>query len=428
MTPVTGLPPELSTNGSRSPEGGFAVSLRSCDRAVIVTTTAGQRAPSQGRIFLFVLFLQGAAVDPARTRRIELGAGTGAPVAWNAVLPDGRILVAAGDNSGFLESGPMANHGLAIIDDTSVPPEFTLLPNPPLPGSALFGGLAVDPSGDSVYYVFSNGAFTGPASARLYRYNLATGQSCPVYTWIGQFALGIRGDDDGTVYVSSTDPTAAAGVTHFMHAVHPDGCNSASVTTVRSSLPLQASGFDLARASAQFAATSATFLGISGPQDNALSLVDRTTGGTTIIAQAPAGGWGLIGAQAVAVNNAIDSYGPSSDGQNRYWFENFPNPGGPPSIGNGGFSLTVAATATAPLPLLSILVLSSGRARTPFAGVEILVDLASIVLQTSTVGQSVPLPIPNAPTLRGRVLTAQSLHLETNNRFAASRGLTLTLQ
>ena len=32
------------------------------------------------------------------------------------------------------------------------------------------------------------------------------------------------------------------------------------------------------------------------------------------------------------MSNAIESYGARSDAQNRYWFENFPNPGGEPDM------------------------------------------------------------------------------------------------
>ena len=81
-------------------------------------------------------------------------------------------------------------------------------------------------------------------------------------------------------------------------------------------------------------------------------------------------------------------------------------------------------------PAASALALSFGRGSTTVLGAEVLVDLASIVVQFVLSGTSVPfaLPIPPLPAYSGMVLTAQSLHLEAGNGLAASRGLTLTLQ
>ena len=147
-----------------------------------------------------------------------------------------------------------------------------------------------------------------------------------------------------------------------------------------------------------------------------------------MIAQAPAGGWGVIGQLGIAVNNAIESYGVRCDRQNRYWFENFPNPGGLPTLGNASFSLTMASAPSAPVQ--SIFGLSLGRGSSTFAGCEILVDPGSLAISifagsTSTV---VPLPIPNDPAFSGLGLTAQSAHLENGGGFAASRGLDLVVQ
>jgi hypothetical protein len=144
------------------------------------------------------------------------------------------------------------------------------------------------------------------------------------------------------------------------------------------------------------------------------------------VAFPPAGGWGLGG--AVAVNNLMDSYGAPSDGLNRYWFQNFPNPGGLPLLGNAGFTLTMRSEAgTAALSLLG---LALGRASIPVLGIEVLLDPATVVLASvpATSPTSFSLPIPNSPSLIDFVITAQGLHLETNLEFAASRGLSITIQ
>lgn len=451
MISVTGLPPELSTAGLGAyGQGGFSVSIRSADGAVIVGTTTDALAPGGGQVQVFVLHLivsaSGAAVDPARTRTIALGTIQALPrntgSCLHRVLPDGRILVAAfqpmasaqaADASVFfggpLGQGAMAGHVLAIVDTSGSAPSFTLLPNPPVPSMVVLGDIAVDPYGDFAYYLLSTNLYRSPTLSELHRLELATGQDCVVATWAGQSAFGLTCDDDGALYVSSFDPTA---VTHFVHRVQLDGCNQASWTTQPSSLPLLAWGLDLDRASGSFAATSNQNLPMplfSGNQLNALSLIDRN-GTVSVLASGGASGWGVLGQQGVAVRNAIEGYGAPSprSAPNLHWFDNFPNPGGPPTLGNPGFSLTLAAAPGA--PALSVLALSLGRGSTMFGGLEVLVDLATTVTSFVPAGLSVifALPLPNAPALGGTVLTAQSLHLETNGGQAASRGLTLNLQ
>ena len=156
-------------------------------------------------------------------------------------------------------------------------------------------------------------------------------------------------------------------------------------------------------------------------------MIDPVTGSVTVISQPPAGGWGTMGNPTV--NNFMESYGPVTDGQNRYWFENFPNPGGQPTVGNQGFSLTSRSTGTA---VWSGFLLSATRGSTPLLGANILVGLGvsigwSIPSAPST---TIPIPIPNVASLSGAVLNAQTLHVETGSvlAFNASRGLMFTIQ
>ncbi len=102
--------------------------------------------------------------------------------------------------------------------------------------------------------------------------------------------------------------------------------------------------------------------------------------------------------------------------------------GGQPTVGNATFSLTMQSAPG--VPLLSVLALSLGRGSLQALGIEVLVDLATMVLVTVPSGASVPyaLPIPNNVSLVGFLLTAQSVHLESTSSFASSRGLELHIQ
>ncbi len=257
--------------------------------------------------------------------------------------------------------------------------------------------------------------------ASLYRVELATNTAAVIATWSGQLSGSATCDDDGTVYLSASD---LATTTHYTHAVRPNGWGPAAVTTTTDALSVSPAGIALDRVSGRYLVAAAGFAPtFPSANRNTLSLVDPSTGASTVIAGSP-GGWGTMGL-GPAVHDAIESYGASSDGQNHYWFANFPNPGGLPTIGNAGFSLTMGS---APGPAsLSVLALSSGRGSVNVAGIEVLVDLGSSIV-TYAPGSAVALPIPGDPSLAGVVITAQSVHVEPGNTLAASRGLSLTIQ
>ncbi len=423
MTPVTGLPAVLQQTGGGPQQGVGSVGLRA-DGAIVVGTVAAATGPAQGDIELYLLYLNGSVVDPARTRQILLGTTTNTGGALVEPLPDGRILVFASNAGGALTTGPMANHLFAIVDVSKPAPTFTLLPNPQT-GSEGGGGFAVDPTGQSLYYTLTTDIGSPSMVAYLYRWDLVTYQACVIASWPGQLARGLTCDDDGTVYVSANDGTT---LVHYMHTVRPDGCNPAAMTTIPSSLSLVAQDISQDRASGRFVMATVGFApGFPTTYFNSVWLINPATGAAALIASPTPGGWGVMG--GVAVNNAIESYGAPSDGQNRYWFQNFPNPGGLPTVGNQAFSLTSRSAPGA--PTLSVFALSTGRGSTQLFGAKILIDLNNSFLVTlpGATSTTIPLPIPNDPSLIGSVFTAQTAHFE-GGPFAlkASRGLTLTIR
>lgn len=424
--PITGLPPVLTTDGLGAyGQGAQSVSIRSADGAVIVGTGSGWLSPSMGQVELIVLQLDVTATAVVGTQRIVLGAAgaNNNGAAWNVVLPNGEILVFAADGNGAPLAGPMAGSGLARVNTTTgiITPLPTPSAGPAVPADV--GGLAVDPTGQFLYYGLSTYPFTGGSTSTLYRHDLTAGTTCPtpIATWPGETAYGVQCDDDDTVYVSSTDPVTAK---HFMHTVRPNGCGKATVTSVTSatSTGLFAWGFDLDRASGQFVAASAPLA------QNALFLINDT-GIATPLAAAPPTGWGTLASHGVAVNNAIESYGKRSDAANHYWFENFPNPGDQPTAtgGNPGFSLTMKAAPG--VPQASALWLSTGRSSINLLGIEILLapPIITFPMPAGLPSVTIPMPIPNSPALSGLAFTAQSIHLDQGG-LAASRGLQVTLQ
>ncbi len=423
VTRIRGLPIELQQPGGRGYQQGVAsLGIRGTDGAVIIGTVSSASSHTQGRIELFVLHLAGTAVRSSQTQKIWLGTTTNTGGARVTPMPDGRVLVIATDAGGALTTGPMANHVAAIVDPRTPTPSFTLLPNPP--GTGMGGGLAVDASGRYAYYALTVGIGQPSGIASLYQLDLRTNQACVIATWPGHWAKGLVCGDDGTVYIGLNDGTSLA---HSVRAVAPDGCNQATKTiAAMSSLALPPSNLSLDRAAGQFViATPGWAPGFSRNLFNSLFTVDRSTGTATTLAAPPASGWGMI--SDAAVHNAIDNYGPASDGQNHYWFENFANPGGQPTLGNTGFSLTMRSAPN--VPILSVLGLSLDRGSSVFAGVDLLLDLSTTVtLQVpSSLSATQPLPIPNHATLTGLLVTAQTLHLEANGALAASRGLAITI-
>ncbi|MFO1077286.1 MAG: hypothetical protein U1E73_06115 [Planctomycetota bacterium] len=422
--PVTGLPPALQVASGLGNFGVGTLDLRRADGAIVVGTVTQGTPAVPLPLEIYVLHLNGAAVAPG-TVQFTLGMVHDVSGTFVAAMPDGRVLVAASDGNGFLANGPMAGHMFGILDLAG--PTLTPLPNPaivPTPGS-IAGGLAVDPTGRYAYFTLTINAPSPARQLTLNRIDLTSGSYCVIASWSGQFAGGMSVDDDGTVYLSASDGNSIA---NFVHTVRPNGCSPAAVTTVQTSMPLGAigaSGMALDRADHRFLLPSGWAPGFAGPQLNTVSSVDPTTGVATVIASPPPGGWGVLTRQGIAVFDAIDSYGPCTDGQGHYWFDNFPNPGGQPVPGNLGFSLTLQSTA--PLPVLSFLSLSFGRGALAVAGVQVLVDVgaASTTFLVPAAPLTFPMPIPAGLSLSGLLVTAQSFHLESSSAIAASAGLAL---
>lgn len=426
VVPVTGLPAHLRPIGATPTQQGVgSVAYRSSDGAIVVGTVAASGGPTAGVVELYLFYLNGSAVDPMRTRQVVLGtAAVGTAGAFVAVLPDDRIFVIAGP----LTSGPMAATGVAIVDVPTNPataPTITLLPTPAVIGGG--GGIAID-SRDGVVWLASN-VNPGQPTMRveLFRWDWKSNALCLVATLPGEVANGLVCDDGDVLYVSSSTLATAS---HQIHTVYVNGCGTPIVTTVPSTVSIGPSGLALDRASHRLVVPSAQFApGFAPALLSTLFLVDPSTGVAAPIAGGPTA-WGAMGRSAVAMHNAVESYGQCTDGLGHHWFDTFPNAGGQPTVGNAGFTLTMRSSSAA--PALSFVALSSGRGFTNALGIDVMIDLNSTVLLPwvlpTGLTTTMPLPIPNDPALAGGVAHLQAAHLESNGGFAATRGLTLVVQ
>jgi hypothetical protein len=426
VTPITGLPPRLTSNAAPgSYEGTWSLARRSSDGALVVGTIGF------GTVEVFVLHLIGSAVDPSRTLTIPLG--TASPnVAAGAivtVLPDDRILVAASQTGGsLLVSGAMATSNGAIIDTSVSPPSITLMPSvAPTPSMPVYGGHVVDPTGRWAYVLRSSSYYGTSGTAQLFARDLTSNSTCVIASWADETAVGITLDDDGTLCVSSTRRVGST-FTHVVHTVPVDGCTPNQGTAVQSSHGALAWGMHRDGGTGDLLVTSYGFASAGWPFGNAVARVDRLTGAMTQVAAAPPGGWAIPAPMGLVVNDVIESYGSPTNGNSRHTFRTFPNPGGLPTVGNSTFSLTADSAPGA--PLLSLWVLSFGRGFLPFLGADVLIDVGQCAISAFAGAPTTTLPfgIPANPTLAGIELTSQTLHFGVGPDLEASRGLTFVVQ
>lgn len=420
VTSITGLPPALQVPGGVL--GGVGtLALRSGDGGIVVGTT------SQTTLEVFVLYLNGNAVDASRTVQIPLCTLTSQGGVYVKPLPDDRIFIVVSDGANPPNNGPMAGHVYGIIDLSGPTPTVTPIPNPPLmPVNGDYGGgIAADPTGRYIYFPVTRNIPSPNRVLELHRIDLTNSTSCVLTSWPGQFAGGAAVDNDGSVYLSATDLSTNPHQ-HFVHKVQVSGCGAATVTSVQSTTAIAANVIELDRATGNFIADSGYAPGSTTPVGGIYSI--DPAGLAILRASFLPNSKGYIARQGIAVCNAIDSYGAPSDGLSRYWFENFPNPGGQAAIGNLSFSLTLRSDPT--VPTLSLLAVSRDRASIQVAGIEVLVDPSTAITfalpLTNT--QTFAMPIPANPALQGQLLTAQSIHLESTGAFAASAGLAITIQ
>ena len=148
-----------------------------------------------------------------------------------------------------------------------------------------------------------------------------------------------------------------------------------------------------------------------------------TPNGTPVIlSNGPAAGWGLVA--GIDVNHSPETYGPASPGLNHYRWATTPNPGGLPMVGNASFSLTLYATPGFGITS-SFYMVSHKAAQIALPSVTLLLGgtlVGPFRMPNPVPSATIPLPIPNNPTLLGlQAFHLQSFHFEGVQLAASDR-------
>lgn len=431
VTAITGLPFQFTYKSAQFPSGAWMTTIRPSDGAVAATVLF------PGDVNLWLFQLKGSAVDATRSLTVPLGKteATSLGITNVALLRDGRFFVTSvqQDPTGKvspLSSGPMKGNPYAIVDTSTAVPTVTPLG----PQSGDFGepsalSYRASPDGNFIYRLSSTALEAAPGTkSALARLDLKTLKWCRLASWVDEHSPGMEVDDDGTVYVSSWRLTT----TEFKYRIHkvvPQDCGKATVTTQAVPKIIAAWAVTLDRRSGRLVVGSVTCPSSLCDKtfDNSLAFVDPSTGQLTKITNGPAGGWQAVAVDGVTMQNVMGSYGKRTDAANAYYFDNFPNAGGQPVVGNSKFSLTVNSTPGA--PVASVLLLSNKRDDFDFMGLAIHIDPRTMITLPlgTTRSSSLPLPIPNETSLRGLALFAQSFHKDSTG-YATSHGLGFTVQ
>ncbi|MGE3175316.1 MAG: hypothetical protein AB7O97_22015 [Planctomycetota bacterium] len=401
---VTGLPAALAYD----PAGrrGVASVVRRSDGALV----CGERAPQGTSVDVHVLRLSGNAVTFAQLFSVGTSANVG-EIPQLAVLPDGRIVVAATD---LAAGGPLAQfqtaqynwEGIGILDPDSGGVVPIAIPNlNQFPG--VINGLAVDPTGTTIYV----GNYVSTVAGDVWAVPVAGGLATQLAI-LPSPPSNLAVDLDGSVLVTALngppnlfriEPQAPFAVTPLATASGP--LNAIAVETVTG-------GRFLATANGGVPVRSLYWMGTDG-QEHLLQSPDLAT------------------IAALDHNPNPEPYGTGLPGASGYAWQLRPNAGGLPEVGNAGFSLTMDAAQAEPLVSLFVLGLDA-LAGTVVSGMPVLVDPATVV-QTElrvTPGGALTwaLPIPVDPALRGLPLRAQALLYELNQSgYAASPGVEFTV-
>lgn len=385
--------------------GASSVLYRESDGALIV----GERVQPGASVDIHVIEVAGTSV----TRDASFSVGTGGSccgeIPQAGLLPDGRIVVAATD----IAAGPLSNYlttsygyqGVGIVDPIS-----GLVTSVPITNGSqivdVFNGMAVAPDGSAVYL-----GTWGPTAGDIWHLPLPAGGTA---TLVASLPIGLSNmafDNQGDLWVTVLDANQP------LWRVNVGTGTAVSVPT-----------------------TAGQLNGIANePTTDHLALVSgsRGTPSKSLFWLESNGAEHLLSSPGLATPSGVDvhpnpkSYGTGSGIANAWRWQLRPNPGGLPLVGNGSFALGIESNGTT-RPSLSIMLLSSGGLTTPttIAGAAIWVDPAQLLFTpyiAPLLSVTIPLPIPNDPSLAGLALYAQTVHLESGIQLATSPGLKLTI-
>lgn len=393
---ITNLPPDLEyVAGVRG--GCASVLYRPSDGALI----AGERAPAGHSVDLHVIHLRGSAV--ARSYSFSVGTSvTVGEIAQSALLPDGRVVVAASD---LMAGGPLAQvqtlsyhwQGIGIIDTNTgsvTPIQVGNLAQVP----GVVNGIALSADAGTLFFcdweTNDRGSLwavpiTGGVAVRL-----VTFQGGPSTLWR---------DNDGSIVV----PTLNRAPSPNLHRYDPITSKVTTIPTTSGALNCM------------------TIEHVTG--NYVVWTREHGTPGRTLFVVTPSGNETLLLTTNLATPNGIDvnpnpEVVSAPDPTGVHTWQLAPNPDGLPTLGNAGFGLTLRRSDATSVG--GVVVAGLSRLATPVGllGASLHVDPAASIVWSFTIQGThrFALPIPAQNSLRGAEVFLQTVHVEGAIELSAS--------
>jgi len=392
---VVGLPNCLTGSGSPPGPSGANAVLRRSDGVLFV----GEIVPQGGMpLHLHMLTIVGSQVTSDTPINLGTSGGAGAQVSQSAFLPNGDLLVAVAQ----VNSGPLAGTNLGVVSPTSLMAVPVILG--PVP-AGVFNALAVDAQGAFAYI----GIYHSVISSTIVRIPLPVPPGV-IPTTVASLPKGVTGlalDYAGNLI-------AACNNGQF------SGANLFSINVQTGAVTTLASPIDNLNGVVPETAT-----GFLATISDSLNGVARVFWDQLELTSGPPGGWGVV--SGIDLDPNPETYGQGTPGVNSYRWSFEANSVGLPLVNNPNFSLTLRSS---PGAAPGIFGLSLASVSLPFSGITLLVDPHQLLIPLLMALPSgnpvtIPLPIPDAPSLRGTRLFGQTVHTEPG--LAASNGIRFTI-
>jgi hypothetical protein len=397
---VSGLPVDLTGvgSGSTSSHGANAILVHPMDGRLIV----GERTTITNDILeIHEILLVGRKAKSLKRHRIGKRhvskVSNVAAVKQMVWLPDGRVLFAhTGHDNKSLAGSDLATLDLKTGTIKAIPVTGT-----PAYATHLVNALTVDPAGKTAYigYATRRGRFPR-RTLSIYSVPVASGgKATLVASYLDQVVMQLAVDNDGSLLVATN---RTPGLLRFR----------ASKWSVVSSMPSGLNAMEVDRVTGNYLC-----MAVSGGRVVLYRV--RPNGARTEVLTYPAGSSQLTG---IAVKASMDTYGTEMPGS--YRWSTTPNPGGAPSLGNTGFSLTARATSRTSTGVLGLGLAPTNLVLPAF---RLLVDRIVLILPLPAAATvSLPLPVPSNSAFVGIRVYAQTVH-GGGAALASSRGLRFAL-
>ncbi len=401
---VEGLPADLMwIPGGRA--GGSSLIVRPSDGALIV----GERAAIGNSVDLHVIRLNG--VDVAFDQLFSVGtAGPAGEIPQAALMPDGRILVAATD----LTMGPLAIiptnsygfEGLGIVDPVGGGVTPVPIGNPGVFQTGVFNGLTLSADGQTA--LIAN--YVSATQGEVWAVPVPAGGNATLLTTIPAGISNVGIDSDGDLMITSLNGPPNCWRYEF-------GTSTLTAITTGTG-PLNAIGLET---------TTGNFALVTANGGTPLrSIFWMEQGGTVHLLSSP----GLATPSGIDYRANPRTFGDATAGADVYVWKTRQHAGGLPEVGNPLFSVTLEAS-NVNSQYFGACLIALARAASPvnIAGVDVLLDPGSIVYSASLppiATQTLPLGIPNDPSLTGAQLFFQGIHSAPSG-LIGSNGLLLTI-